>query len=70
VPHRDDDRQAEPRKATPLPRQEAAVGPVPRLPKVWMSEELFGDDAEVFISHEDQLYRLRRTRNGKLILCK
>lgn len=38
--------------------------------KVWASEALFGDAAEVLIAHEGQLYRLRRTRNGKLILCK
>ena len=39
-------------------------------PKVWKSEEIFGNEVEVFIAHEDQLYRLRQTRNGKLILCK
>ena len=44
--------------------------PTPVAPKVWRSDELFGAEVEVFIAHEDQLYRLRRTRNGKLILCK
>lgn len=38
--------------------------------RAWRSEELFGSEVEVLIAHGDQLYRLRRTRNGKLILCK
>ena len=42
----------------------------PLCPKVWSSTELFGDEVEVFIAHGGQLYRLRQTRNGKLILCK
>ncbi len=38
--------------------------------RVWSSEELFGEETEVLIAHGEQTYRLRRTRNGKLILCK
>ena len=38
--------------------------------RVWSSDELFGEETEVLIAHGDQTYRLRRTRNGKLILCK
>jgi hemin uptake protein HemP len=38
--------------------------------RVWRSEELFGDDNEVLVVHGDLVYRLRRTRTGKLILCK
>lgn len=34
------------------------------------SEELLGGKSEVFIRHGDELYRLRLTRNGKLILQK
>jgi hemin uptake protein HemP len=40
------------------------------VPRVWTSEQLFGDAVEVIIQHNAQWYRLRRTRNGKLILCK
>lgn len=34
------------------------------------SRTLFGDAQEVRITHFGQEYRLRRTRNGKLILTK
>jgi len=34
------------------------------------SDELFGSDKELLILHGTEIYRLRRTRNGKLILCK
>ena len=34
------------------------------------SETLFSDGDEVFIQHQGAQYRLRRTRNGKLILTK
>ena len=43
---------------------------VSTMPVVWTSEQLFGNHLEVFIQHNAQCYRLRRTRNGKLILCK
>ncbi len=36
----------------------------------WSSEQLFGQAHEVGIRHEGHLYRLRRTRLGKLILTK
>jgi hemin uptake protein HemP len=38
--------------------------------RVWRSDDLFGDENEVLIMHGDLVYRLRRTRNGKLILHK
>ncbi len=41
-----------------------------REPRTIRSEDLLGGEKEVVIVHEDQLYRLRRTRNGKLILQK
>jgi hemin uptake protein HemP len=41
-----------------------------REPRTIRSEDLLGDEKEVVIVHENQLYRLRRTRNGKLILQK
>lgn len=34
------------------------------------SLELLKNDKELIIVHKDQLYRLRETRNGKLILTK
>ena len=36
----------------------------------WRSEELLGNRAEVQILHNGEVYRLRRTRQGKLILYK
>lgn len=46
-----------PRSPAPTPRQLA-------------SDELLRDEREVLIRHGDQLYRLRHTRAGKLILTK
>ena len=34
------------------------------------SESLFTQNNEVLITHQGEQYRLRRTRNGKLILTK
>jgi hemin uptake protein HemP len=34
------------------------------------SAELFGDRKEIFIVHNTEIYRLRRTRHDKLILYK
>lgn len=36
----------------------------------WDSRTLLSGQREVIISHGDQQYRLRQTRNGKLILQK
>jgi hemin uptake protein HemP len=36
----------------------------------WRSEELLGQRTEVLILHGNEVYRLRRTRQGKLILYK
>jgi len=36
----------------------------------WRSEELLGGKSEVLIVHGSEVYRLRRTRQDKLILCK
>lgn len=36
----------------------------------WRSEELLGSHAEVLIVHGSEVYRLRRTRQDKLILYK
>jgi hemin uptake protein HemP len=42
--------------------------PVPR--ESWRSEELLGERTEVLIVHGSEVYRLRRTRQDKLILYK
>ncbi|WP_025041709.1 hemin uptake protein HemP [Nitrosospira briensis] len=34
------------------------------------SDTLFSQGDEIFIQHQGEQYRLRRTRNGKLILTK
>lgn len=39
-------------------------------PPVWHSEQLLGKHVEVLILHNNEVYRLRRTRQGKLILYK
>jgi len=39
-------------------------------PRVINSASLFGDRREVEIRHRGEIYRLRVTRNGKLILNK
>lgn len=46
--------------------------PAPKLPprEAWQSEELLGERTEVLILHNNEVYRLRRTRQGKLILHK
>lgn len=44
----------------------SGVNPMP----VYNSDELFGSASEVQIEHSGQLYRLRRTSLGKLILTK
>jgi hemin uptake protein HemP len=38
--------------------------------KVWNSEDLLGTESEAVILHRGQEYRLRCTRQGKLILFK
>ena len=39
-------------------------------PRVWNSEDLLGTEAEALIMHRGQTYRLRCTKQGKLILYK
>ena len=38
--------------------------------KVWTSEELLAGHQEAIIRHRGETYRLRQTRNGKLMLQK
>jgi len=42
----------------------------PHRPREITSQELLRGEREVLISHGDQLYRLKLTRSGKLILHK
>ncbi len=62
-----------------LPRERAAEGPAPARPspvtrmqqlKTYGSGELFMGSREVGIEHGGSLYRLKITRQGKLILNK
>ncbi|HAA59425.1 MAG TPA: hemin uptake protein HemP [Planctomycetaceae bacterium] len=41
-----------------------------KQPAVINSEELLGGSKELWIRHHDEVYRLRLTRNGRLILTK
>jgi hemin uptake protein HemP len=43
---------------------------MPDQSKSIYSETLFSQGDEIFIQHQGAQYRLRRTRNGKLILTK
>jgi hemin uptake protein HemP len=38
--------------------------------RVWTTEELLGREREVLIQHGEDVYRLRITRHGRLILYK
>jgi len=40
------------------------------LQKWFKSDELFGADRQIFITHEGAVYRLQITKQGKLILTK
>jgi hemin uptake protein HemP len=53
------------------PRDEPDDEPVPTTDgPVLLTEELFGDNRQVWIDHNGERYRLRITRRGKLILQK
>ncbi|HEY4200691.1 MAG TPA: hemin uptake protein HemP [Devosiaceae bacterium] len=56
--------QAPAQSASPRPRT------VLQGPRRFNTAELFGEATEVEIEHEDALYRLKITRQGKLILNK
>jgi hemin uptake protein HemP len=56
--------------AEPMPDEGSKPTSFLPEPRTIRSEDLLRGDKEVVILHEDQLYRLRRTRNGKLILQK
>ncbi len=56
-----------PAPSVPANRQPASP---PAAPRPLESGELFGGRDEVLIVHGNETYRLRRTRQGKLILTK
>ena len=51
------------------PERSEPTNEVEKLP-VWRSEQLFDGNREVLIQHLGETYRLRQTRNGRLILQK
>jgi len=55
----------------PQPAQgESQSKPQPREIPVWSSLQLLGGASEAHIVHGNEVYRLLRTRNDKLILIK
>ena len=54
---------------TPEPPATAAKSPAGVQP-VFTTEELFGSAIEIGIAHHGETYRLRITRQGKLVLNK
>lgn len=44
--------------------------PLSSFPKLITSDELFGDERQIFIDHGGSVYRLQITKQGKLILTK
>jgi hemin uptake protein HemP len=54
------------------PEQRPTPPPAPKEQRTqtWRSEELLGAECEALILHNEEIYRLRRTRQGKLILYK
>ena len=49
---------------------ETEAAPSTATRESWRSEELLGERTEVLIVHGSEVYRLRRTRQDKLILYK
>lgn len=54
----------------PYPQDEDCALASPTLPRRWNSTELLADGPLAEIQHGDQVYRLRLTALGKLILTK
>ena len=61
VAHMDEQKKSQPKEASGGPEEE---------PRIIDSREILGDQVEIMIRHGEELYRLRVTRNGKLILFK
>lgn len=56
--------------AAPTPNPTPSVPVPPGAPRTLDSHALLGPRGEVWIAHHGQLYRLRVTAQGKLILTK
>ncbi|MCR9292832.1 MAG: hemin uptake protein HemP [bacterium] len=54
----------------PSERESASIPKIPKIPKIIGFEALARCGDEVWIENNGQIYRLRRTRQGKLILTK
>jgi hemin uptake protein HemP len=61
---------APPQQAAPPAMTGAATAPQQPEPRILRSEELLRGDREIVIMHAGETYRLRITRNDKLILTK
>ncbi len=48
----------------------AAVKPIGQAQRILESRDLFRGQTEILISHEGAIYRMKITRQGKLILNK
>jgi hemin uptake protein HemP len=48
----------------------AAVKPIGQVQRILESRDLFRGQSEILISHEGAIYRMKITRQGKLILNK
>ncbi len=61
---------SEPPESSLKPAADRRVNTDPPAPAqiVWTSQELLGDHKEVVIQHGELMYRLRQTKQGKLIL--
>lgn len=59
-----------PAMAEPTPTPPQNDPPDAESRRVLESDELFAGDNKVFIRHANELYRLLKTKNGKLILQK
>ncbi len=58
-------------EVVPVENSPGPAAPAERPPpRVWNSEDLLGTEAEALIMHRGQTYRLRCTKQGKLILYK
>lgn len=56
--------------AKPHPAPGPSEQPAKAAPRRLLSRDLLGDSREVVIEHDGDLYRLRCTSKGKLILTK
>jgi hemin uptake protein HemP len=62
-----------PQESAPASAEEPSSPPSPvasSAQRVWDSADLLGDQPEALINHRGQTYRLRCTKQGKLILYK